>query len=639
MPPFHHRFKSCLTGWRGPQPGWTRWLRRLLVPYATIWMEAGILDGILASLHRISPCPSLVLGLAEHWCPRTNTFLFPWGEATVTLEDVMVLTGVPVVGDEVKKLEEEKEKGLVEELRRVRRELCRGSGKKAKHGAWMKHFMDRDDEDEVQHVAFLALWLSRFVLCDSHLKGVVDNVFLIAVQLSRGRRVALGQTVLARMYGSLGTLARKGRSPSLGNVVKVSGPFWLVQVWACERLPLVRSAEIKPLWKGYPRLARWDRVRLKGSLSFVRTVIMSGEGFRWRPYAVDVENWRHLAFYGDHEQFVSPNKLGGSDEELKSFHVFLRCCELIEFHCRVSYRPNRVAMQFGYDQDIPGEPLTSYDSSRDTDVFYVPCRTFEPCISERYRKWWEGSMIARKDWTLYHEDHKMVVTTSMDAMVNNSIDAQIVKKPTLDEDLSELDHIPLGRRLRDMRIKNPRKKKLFEHSDGKDDMVVDKELLSADPSDIDHLPLKLRLKSILAGTTAGRNHSDSDDASTGDQPLCLVPGDAYKDQDMEITLQETLGSSTAKEVIPNCIEETRRIKGKASDSSNNPIDIDGSIESWRSQDRTRVGESCYYPINVDEYVERGGILRAQDELEKSVELLERSLGLGYPVQTSFSLFQ
>lgn len=32
----------------------------------------------------------LILVLAEKWCRETNTFVFPWGEATITLEDIMV---------------------------------------------------------------------------------------------------------------------------------------------------------------------------------------------------------------------------------------------------------------------------------------------------------------------------------------------------------------------------------------------------------------------------------------------------------------------------------------------------------------------------------------------------------------------
>ncbi|CAN6934080.1 unnamed protein product [Brassica oleracea] len=35
------------------------------------------------------------------WCPETNSFVFPWDEATITLEDVMVLLGFSVLGSPV----------------------------------------------------------------------------------------------------------------------------------------------------------------------------------------------------------------------------------------------------------------------------------------------------------------------------------------------------------------------------------------------------------------------------------------------------------------------------------------------------------------------------------------------------------
>ncbi|CAH8301855.1 unnamed protein product [Eruca vesicaria subsp. sativa] len=55
------------------------------------------------------------MGIAEKWCPNTKTFVFPWGETTITLEDVMLLLGFSVFatldgsGEKSKeKLEEER---------------------------------------------------------------------------------------------------------------------------------------------------------------------------------------------------------------------------------------------------------------------------------------------------------------------------------------------------------------------------------------------------------------------------------------------------------------------------------------------------------------------------------------------------
>ena len=44
---------------------------------------------------------ALITGLAERWRPETNTFHFPIGEVTVTLEDVAYIYGLPINGSPV----------------------------------------------------------------------------------------------------------------------------------------------------------------------------------------------------------------------------------------------------------------------------------------------------------------------------------------------------------------------------------------------------------------------------------------------------------------------------------------------------------------------------------------------------------
>ena len=44
---------------------------------------------------------SLIAGLVERWRPETQTFHLPFGEMTVTLQDVSVLWGLPIQGEPV----------------------------------------------------------------------------------------------------------------------------------------------------------------------------------------------------------------------------------------------------------------------------------------------------------------------------------------------------------------------------------------------------------------------------------------------------------------------------------------------------------------------------------------------------------
>uniref|UniRef100_A0A3Q7IIZ8 Aminotransferase-like plant mobile domain-containing protein n=1 Tax=Solanum lycopersicum TaxID=4081 RepID=A0A3Q7IIZ8_SOLLC len=64
----------------------------------------------------------------------------------------------------------------------------------------------------------------------------------------------------------------------------------------------------------------------------------------------------------------------------------LRAYELVCLDCQELYRPNRVAMQFGYDQVLPKwipQSPSSLELSRPIDFnlrLYYPSRLFEPDI-------------------------------------------------------------------------------------------------------------------------------------------------------------------------------------------------------------------------------------------------------------------
>ncbi|KAJ7963846.1 Serine/threonine-protein phosphatase 7 long form [Quillaja saponaria] len=93
--------KVNFKGWKRPQGKLNEWMYRLGEKYVLIWNQSGIRDAILSSQYEIRCNRDLILGLVEYWCPETNTFVFPWGEATITLEDIMILGGFSVLGEPV----------------------------------------------------------------------------------------------------------------------------------------------------------------------------------------------------------------------------------------------------------------------------------------------------------------------------------------------------------------------------------------------------------------------------------------------------------------------------------------------------------------------------------------------------------
>nr|GEZ71412.1 hypothetical protein [Tanacetum cinerariifolium] len=80
---------------------WEDLVKTMKAAHSPGWKRAGIHDAILNSTHKIPQNKSLIFWSAEKWSPKTNTFILPWGEITITLEDMMVLGGFSVSGDPV----------------------------------------------------------------------------------------------------------------------------------------------------------------------------------------------------------------------------------------------------------------------------------------------------------------------------------------------------------------------------------------------------------------------------------------------------------------------------------------------------------------------------------------------------------
>lgn len=318
----------------------------------------------------------------------------------------MILGGFSVLGDPVTlPLSSHDTLSVETKLVQLRSRMWRKSkSKKPNHQSWLKLFTIEELEEsyELEHVGFLSLWLSRFVfpsLSDSNVVG--PHVFPIAIHLSKGTRIALAPAVLATLYHNLSLLKQQLEVVVSSSVkmkdsssVTVLGPlFQLVQIWAFERFPILAPNCPNELKLGEPRAARWHKLNSDAtSFSFIVSALKSEENFRWRPYAVDLKNWCFLSHYKENEQLINVD--GGSDlaEELRSFGVCLCADELVGLHCVVEkYMPYRVAMQFGMDQQVPGEFTVMLPICKGNFSFYVPSRCYKPCVSLEYLNWWKES--------------------------------------------------------------------------------------------------------------------------------------------------------------------------------------------------------------------------------------------------------
>ncbi|EOA36103.1 hypothetical protein CARUB_v10011204mg [Capsella rubella] len=387
--------RVCFTGFWSAEPHFVSWLEKMEALHAPTWRKARIYEAIKASTYNISKNPSLVLSIAKKWCPETKTFVFPWGEATITLEDVMVLLGFSVLGSPIfAPLESSEMRDSVEKLKKVRRENL-NTNNRVSEGSWISSFLGRGDQ--LEHEAFLALWLSLFVFPDKFRRSVSRKNLPVAVRLARGERIALAPTVLAILYKDLGEISRDKSTKKL----YFKSLFKLVQVWTWERFKNLRP-EAKEIPIGEPRISQWHGLQQK-----TKDVRLFFDDFEWRPYTKALNNWNPLRFYVEEYMWVTvDDKL---EEEFVSFARCVRNSKLVGIGFVEDYYPNRVAMQFGLAQDLPGlvtyhrnvtkkDAWDDYNKSLDGLKLYMPSRLSTTSVTVRYQDWWlksvSGSLIS-----------------------------------------------------------------------------------------------------------------------------------------------------------------------------------------------------------------------------------------------------
>ncbi|XP_021663570.2 uncharacterized protein LOC110652309 [Hevea brasiliensis] len=318
----------------------------------------------------------------------------------------MILGGSPVLGSPVfscsREIREHKE--IEDILKEARSEVGRGLTRGVCQIGWMEEFMFSGSE--IEHEAFLSLWLEMFVFHDSE-NTLRDCIFPIAIHLAEGELVALAPAVLASIYRDLGLLkaqivaVTEFRRRDYADILAVAlwSPLHLVQLWAWERFPAFqpRASSIR---NGEPRSALWDKVKSR-KVENVRFVLDSAtETFRWRPYATGRYSFE---FYKEKEEWREL----GSNQDLLSFALCLRVSELVGIGCIERYLPHRVARQFGFDQDIPCDIAKSngipelawinYIRPFSVTKLLVPSPFFVPDFTIKYLRWWKQSGLDSHD--------------------------------------------------------------------------------------------------------------------------------------------------------------------------------------------------------------------------------------------------
>ncbi|KAF3516740.1 hypothetical protein DY000_02059164 [Brassica cretica] len=355
---------KSLSGFWVAERRFVSWVGKMEALHEPTWRKAGIFEAIKASTYNITKNPSLLLSVSQK-CSEM--------------------------------------KDAVEKLEKAWQE------KKAGHDfvreePWTSRFFGRGD---LEHEAFLVLWLSLYVFPARSHRSISKRVVPIAVRLARGERIALAPAVLAGVYRDLGQISGFGRGGDCDGKLNLKSLLKLVQVWTWERFKNVRPKP-RDIPKGEPRIAQWDSLQQRH-----KNVRLTFDDFEWRPCTKTLRNWDPLRVYVEEAKWVTVDKSLG--DEFASFARCVRVAQLVGDGFVESYYPNIVAMQFGLAQDLPGlvtrhgdltekEAWDDYNKSLDGLKLYMPSRLASGSVTVRYRDWWVKSVSEMQKETTDDDD-------------------------------------------------------------------------------------------------------------------------------------------------------------------------------------------------------------------------------------------
>ena len=162
-------FRSCPT----LDKSYLAWLTKAEKKKAQVWKELGIFDLIQMSKLGFSYCQPFLLASLYLWDSTYNTFHLPCGMITPTFFDIASMTGLPPTGEAFDPYFESEN-------------TIDFNVKNASFSTYIDlYHVDGEDVSDVEHIALLALWLSKFIFCCKSLQ-VANRFLTLANQLHSG---------------------------------------------------------------------------------------------------------------------------------------------------------------------------------------------------------------------------------------------------------------------------------------------------------------------------------------------------------------------------------------------------------------------------------------------------------------------
>ncbi|XP_043809101.1 serine/threonine-protein phosphatase 7 long form homolog [Manihot esculenta] len=201
----------------------------------------------------------LITALIERWRPETHTFMFPEGEMTITLQDIGLITGLPVNGAAVTGRSRHHWPSVCEALLGVvpPNNAIRGCYLKL---SWLAEEFSQlpDDADEEVVHRFARAYIMRVIgsIFGDTSASRVNLMFLpLLADLEDAGNYSWGGACLAWLYRQL----CKATNPE---VMQMSGPLFIVQIWAWDRITAVSPAlSDRAPHHDAPLGSRWSNAR------------------------------------------------------------------------------------------------------------------------------------------------------------------------------------------------------------------------------------------------------------------------------------------------------------------------------------------------------------------------------------------
>nr|GME08438.1 ABC transporter G family member 11 [Ipomoea batatas] len=254
-------------------PGYWEWAEDVLNLFRKPLREGMIYDAVFASLFTYDRNVDVVQAFCEAWCPRTNTLITSSGEMSISLRDLYVLRGLPLLGDiyderipnalDLNKgsytccahlfeaffhlTQHENHTTFIQASRWIDfwcrktrrypapppRKENKKSRPKATHNPsgiletaprwsyvskapFVELNIPPNLEQEVYLAAFLACWLCTFALPGDPTATIRPETFNMACRMARGIKVCLAPPVLASIYYGLNSISESFSPGQIG---------------------------------------------------------------------------------------------------------------------------------------------------------------------------------------------------------------------------------------------------------------------------------------------------------------------------------------------------------------------------------------------------------------------------------------